>query len=176
MNEQEALLESAYASRGRIIQLATEMEAMIDLIISKYFTEDTIKQEELIMTVLSPCVGLGKKSGLLEFVLSKKTENSKPDIDMLIGQIEKIVAQRNIFAHWPLDFSKAALQLFKDKKTISFQRLKTSKDKGQIVLGCANLYEDINVNAWIGLIKEVNNSLWLYLKQNSAYPFQETTQ
>src|SRR5450432_1881881 len=109
---QELLLKTAYECRGRIIQLVTEMEVMIDKYIAEYFIEDEDKQMELISLVIASNVGLKAKNLIFEYLLHQKKDNKPEDIKVLIKQIDAIVIQRNVFAHWPVNISKESEDLF----------------------------------------------------------------
>ena len=159
MTTMDAVLEATYASRGRILQLTIEMETLIDIYISEYFVHDEDKQRELTMLILSPKVNLAAKTEILSYLLAKNPDNKASDIKILTENITTIIAERNIFAHWPVDFSKPALQLYEQEKSVKFIKLKQHRHEGNKVLGMEYQYKEENVNKIIGLIREVNNVL-----------------
>ena len=69
MTNQELLLKTAYECRGKIIQLVTEMEVMIDKFIAEYFIKDEDKQTELINLIISSQIGLLAKKSIFEYLL-----------------------------------------------------------------------------------------------------------
>ena len=108
----ESILQAAQDSRGRILQHAIDMENIMGIYISEHFTKDKDKVEEFYSLILSRVSFESKYQAFIYLVRKYSPEfvTNNPDFHK---EIIKLIEERNVFAHWPVDFSEQAISDFR---------------------------------------------------------------
>jgi hypothetical protein len=156
MTTQELMLESAYRSRGRIIQLAIEMETYVDWYISKYFSDDEDKQTDFKILLLGS-IDLKNKMPILKYILGLNIENKKEDINKLINNIGIANTERNVFAHLPIDLSETAQAEYIKSPILDYIRMRPGHDKisNTYELGLKRPFDENKINELIAFIHSI---------------------
>ncbi len=158
---QEAILEAIRTSRGKILQVAVEMEKMMEIYISERFSSEDEKIQELIMLIIAPRMTLSQKKEVFDFLLEKyHPEFRNANIETL-NKIQGLIFQRNVFAHWPVEFSQSAMNTYDTKTAITLVKLKNFRDEKtkQLQLGEKFEYNQDKTNEWLNTFIEVNKVL-----------------
>ncbi|MDQ3843634.1 MAG: hypothetical protein M3342_06415, partial [Bacteroidota bacterium] len=140
---QKTILKHICEARGRIIHHAIEVEYLISMYIAQHFTKDEVKAEELIAMILLPRMTFENKLQIFEQLILKYNHEFKTAFPSFRNDINEIIEERNIFAHYPTDFSKEAIEEFEKEGIITLVKLKSSKSYG---LGEARKMKDSYVN------------------------------
>jgi len=157
LKTEDAVIEAIYASRGRILQLAIETETLMDIFIAYYFTDDEFKIDEFISTILVPHISFGKKKELFQYTMEKSGLLEEGQIKKTMEVIKVIVEERNIFAHWPLDFSEEALYVYEQLRIVTLKKMKIKRLNGQLQYYDTKPYSDKSINAQIKICQEMND-------------------
>jgi hypothetical protein len=120
--------EASYKIRGHVLQRAVELESLIDIYIAEHFTKDEIKIVELISLLLAPRITLDNKAQVFIYLIDKYNPDFKKANPKYANVLKKIIEERNVFAHYPVDFSDEALAAYERDATIIFVKLKNSSE------------------------------------------------
>jgi hypothetical protein len=117
------LLEStAMLFRGSVIQRACELELVIDLYIAQYFTKDNQKIINYLQ-LISPRLTFDSKREIFNFLIKKYNPEFEEQFKYH-ADLDKIIKQRNIFAHYVIDKSEFSIKAFEEKREVNFIKLK----------------------------------------------------
>jgi len=146
---EKLITEVSRMSRGTMIQIISEIETMMSIYIAELLTSDKQKTEELICLILAPRVSLEDKRQVFCFLVDQYNPEFKKEHPNHNADLKRFVEQRNIYAHYPVDFSEDAIKKYKDETTFTFVQLKNSK---------ASLVKriDINERTFHKLIDDMN--------------------
>jgi hypothetical protein len=134
------------------------METLIDFYISSHFADTEEKRTELIFLVISN-VNLSAKKNILAFLLRKDKTNTKEDIKKLLSAIDKIIIERNVFAHSPILYSTEGIDQYRDSKVISYVVQKAAKFAGELEVGLRKNFTELIINQLVESIESVNSIL-----------------
>ncbi|HEV8284383.1 MAG TPA: hypothetical protein VGQ09_08735 [Chitinophagaceae bacterium] len=141
---------AAYDIRGRILQRAVEIESTLDIYISEHFTTDSVKNEELVCLVLSPRVTFENKIQIFRYLVDKYNPEFKNEYKQYFKDLVQLCEERNIFAHYPVDFSEQSIINFRDHKVVTFVKLKNVTQEGDIKLVNVRAMPEDAVNTILG--------------------------
>ena len=130
MTTKEKILLDAFNIRGRVIQRAIEIESAIDIYIVEYFSNDLAKQIELRALIVAPRMTFENKFQVFSYLVNKYHPEFESEHKNYKKDITYIIEKRNMFAHFPIDFSDEALKAYEKDGTITFVKLKNSKEFG----------------------------------------------
>jgi hypothetical protein len=112
--------------RGHAIQTVCEIEHFMNLYIVDHFTKDELKQEEFMCVVMAPRMPFDSVRQIFCYLVKKHNPEFKNSLPAYEDMINKIGEYRNALAHHPLDVSDKAVELFKNKKKISFVKFRNT--------------------------------------------------
>ena len=158
MDTQERMIKSACLSRGRVVHLVTFTEAMIDYYIAKQFVSGNDNIGRLKVLLLGE-INLGKKSQLFMYFVEKNKAVPEKRLGKLTKDIEGVLNERNLFAHFPLLMSKDAKDTFLKERVLTYQNLRRAKYNGKSEIGIIYGYNEDAVNSLIDRIVKLNNEL-----------------
>jgi hypothetical protein len=120
----EKIVYEAYRYRGTVINETTLLEKHIEQIIADYFCgKQTSMSDELIAVLLSEKITFDSKRHTLKYVIDRAYPEFKIKHPSWFSDLEKIMQQRNIFAHYPLSTNIEAEREFLNGK-IGFAKFK----------------------------------------------------
>lgn len=155
MTTPEAMKLAAFETRGRILQLSIELENLFVIYISEVFTKDVDKIQDFVSLILSRVDFEYKRRAFL-YLLEKHNNAFYKENQELSTKTKKLVEVRNVFAHWPVDFSNEANLRYEQDKTITYV-LVQKKDKN---LFTHEAYSQERVNDIIKDFQEVNHLIF----------------
>jgi hypothetical protein len=117
------IVSDAMSIRGFYITDTILIERVIDGYLAQYFCKTQYRQKEILELILSTeSMPFERKRQILKVILNKHHPNIEKEYPNLFPYLVKIIEQRNIFAHYLLDTSKAALKRY--PKEIGFVKFK----------------------------------------------------
>jgi hypothetical protein len=117
--------ESAATVRGSVLNNATALEMSIDLYITNYFTNDTDKAEELMNLIISPRMTFENKVQVLMVLIERHNPEILEENKSLRADLKKVIEERNVLAHYPLDRTHSALQTYyQEPHSLTFFKFK----------------------------------------------------
>jgi hypothetical protein len=118
-------LMTTYAQqiRGKILQRVIEIERMIDYYISSHFTSNDDLIEELLGLIVCP-LSFRTKQQVFQMLLNKHNPQFVEANKLTLTKLESIIKNRNMIAHWAVDFSQNAKKDFVEKELITFVSIK----------------------------------------------------
>ena len=124
----ESILQAAQDSRGRILQHAIDMENIMGIYISEHFTKDKDKVEEFYSLILSRVSFESKYQAFIYLVRKYSPEfvTNNPDFHK---EIIKLIEERNVFAHWPVDYSEQAISDYENEKSVTYVLIQKRDNK-----------------------------------------------
>ena len=144
----EAMISiAAYDIRGRILQKAVEIESIINIYIAEHFTKDEAKNEELICLILSPRVTFENKIQIFKYLIDKYNPEFKNANKQYSKDLTDLCEERNIFAHYPVEFSQQSLKNYTDHSVVTFVKLKNVSHEGNASLVNRRELSEAAVNA-----------------------------
>jgi len=167
MDNLKSLQMSALNMRGRMLDLAIEMENLLDLFITENFiTKDEDKQAEFACMVLS-FLTVKSKIEIFGLLLSKNPNFKSTLINQLTNRMRKLNEVRNTFAHWSVDTTPEGLADFEKTNTVSFIKRRPSK---LTVKGFAYFqpFSEPTANKMMDKFREMND----YLRGLNGVPSQ----
>ena len=138
---------AAYDIRGRILQRAVEIESIINIYIAEHFTKDKPKNEELICLILSPRVTFENKIQIFKYLVDKYNPEFKESNKQYSKDLTVLCEERNVFAHYPVEFSQKALKNYVDHNVVTFVKLKNVNQSGNASLVNERHMSEESVNA-----------------------------
>jgi hypothetical protein len=130
MGTHDDILENIYKIRGYVLQRAIEIESLLDVYIAEYFTQDEAKVHQLVSLLLAPRMSFMNKFDVFTYLVDIKNPEFRTNFPKFPTQLKLIIEERNVFAHYPADFSPHAVETFKERGVIKFVKLKNSKNHG----------------------------------------------
>ena len=100
---------------------------MLEIYIAERFANESKKIRELIIVVLAPRLSLTQKKEVFEYLLQRHHPKYKRKHKREISYLQDLITQRNIFAHWPAEFTSKSLYRFNKFGSITLIRLKNTK-------------------------------------------------
>lgn len=131
MNEEIAkqIQFESYYYRGQIIGDLIYIERLIDEFISRHFCVAREKQKELFELILAnERMGFGNKIQVFEFIVKEYRREFATAHPRLFNEIKKLNEERNIVAHYLLDTSENAVNIFQESKSIGFVKFRNSTE------------------------------------------------
>ena len=125
---------AAYDIRGRILQKAVEIESIINIYIAEHFTKDKSKNEELICLILSPRVTFENKIQIFKYLVDQYNPEFKDANKQYSKDLIELCEERNVFAHYPVEFSQQSLKDYVDRNIVTFVKLKNVSREGNASL------------------------------------------
>lgn len=118
----------AYISRGSIINETALLEMHMNQIIAEYFCNNNDKQIELINVILgTEKISFFNLKETLRYVIKEKYPDYDKENKGWNGDIEKIMRERNIFAHHALDIRDESIIEFGDNGKIGLAKYKNEQ-------------------------------------------------
>lgn len=148
------IAKTAYDIRGHILQKSIELEMLIDNYITKHFTSDEIKFTEFVCLILCRMSFEGKFQAF-SFLLDLYNPDFKENNKGYKKEILDIIKKRNEIAHYPIDFSQRAIELFNEKRIVRFMKFKNSEGD----INSINELDEKTVNELINKISHYINLL-----------------
>ena len=129
MNTHETMSLYIIRTRGEVLQLAIEIEALLVGYIAKYFVDDEERQIELGNLVLTPRLPFEEKYQVFLFLVNLNTPEFKKAAPEYPQQLKDIIQYRNIFAHNPIGFEPDTETAFERVALLHFTstRIKAQK-------------------------------------------------
>jgi len=158
MDIQTQIIESAQALRGKVIQKMIEMDIRIDIIIGNYFTANEEKHRELTLVVFGS-INTSAKIPILEYVLSRDETNEKASMSQLLNNMRKVIEERNVLAHWPVNITEEGQNAFTHHVQLMFVKMKTGKVAGVPELGLQKTFSEDKATLLINCIDSINGVL-----------------
>ncbi len=163
MSGRGRLLRNAANFRGGILNGVILLERIIDSYLSWYFTNDKLRGDELMDMLFASKDGvpMKRKTILFKKLIKKNDINFHNSNDKFFKDIDFVIEQRNIFAHYLLDTDDQAIKDHIEKKSITFlmyhdeekkvhydiDKLDDIVDKIEYTLKIAsNVYKDLRNN------------------------------
>lgn len=158
MSTNGRILRHCAETRGYIINGVTQLERLVDVVLSYYFSDNEKKRDELVDLVFSQPQGMVSfeiKRGILMLILKKygKTEYEK-EYSKFLKDVKNAIDERNIFAHYLLDRTPEGLKLYAENKIfmmIKFKEEDPIKYTEERVLEICNNIENC-ISKTIGII------------------------
>jgi len=145
---------SGMQSRGIILQLATEIESFMDVFIAEHFAERLETIDEFVILILTPAVNLKTKGEIFMYLLNKKARAFLEERPIL-NKTEYLINKRNIFAHWPTDYTARGIDNFVNRKVVSYIKLKLHGKKKPTTEAVLNdVYEEFTEAKINEVVKE----------------------
>lgn len=115
--------------RGTIITACINLEIIIDLYISERFADTNEKINELSSLIITPRVTLREKLNVLKILMKKYHPKFAKDKKEVFSNINNIIEHRNVFAHYPINLSEKAIEIYNKEGKIIFTKLRASFDE-----------------------------------------------
>jgi hypothetical protein len=170
MTTVDAILAATFDIRGRVLQRAIEIETLLDIYISEYFTKEKVKNAELINLLLAPRINFDNKVQIFTYLVDEYAPDFRKAYPKFTTEFKHIIEERNVFAHYPVDFSKESLENYETNKVVTFVKLKYSSEyklpdgrKQKSLMGKRPVKEaDINhllqfIESWIKILTSLIN-------------------
>lgn len=144
MSSTKELLQAAMVARGKIIQAAVDLESLMHIYIAKHFADEETKYAELLTLVLAPRVTLNNTFDIFTYLVNTYNPEFKAANKKFTKHIKHIIEERNVYAHYPVDFSDTSKKDFEESGIITFLRYKQSSDyglAGQRFISNADIYQ-----------------------------------
>ena len=121
-------IEASY-TRAHIIGRVVMLESMMDIFLSTHFCKTKSLQNEIMEIIFGTLkISTDSKRDAMNAIMNKHHKEFLKNNKFFNTDVQNIIAQRNIFAHYPIfDFGKG-LSLYKLDKTISFLKFRNSKE------------------------------------------------
>jgi hypothetical protein len=151
--------------RGTIINACINLEIIIDLYISERFADTDEKINELSSLIITPRVTWGEKLNVLKLLMKKYHPKFAEDKKEIFSNIKNIIEHRNVFAHYPINLSEKAIDIYNKEGKILFTKVRALFDeKDKIVkYGSIPYYTNEKINEIITVcnycIKEIKTVL-----------------
>jgi hypothetical protein len=158
MSDQEIISQCAFDIRGRILQLAIEFEKIMEIYIAEHFTNDLSKIQELIVLILAPRMTLSQKREVFYYLVETHNKEFFDKNSVVMGKLNDLVVERNIFAHWPVDFGPEAINIYNKYAAVTFVKFKNMKDSvtKESLIGEIRRFTQKDINDKIKLFHDCN--------------------
>ena len=123
-DEYKIILNKAWIARGSIINETSLLEKHIEQIIANYFCSNSDIGDELINVILSEKMTFDAKRHTLRYVIEKSHTKFNSENSTWFNDMEQIMKDRNIFAHYPLDTRPESFNEYKNSNRIGFTRFR----------------------------------------------------
>jgi hypothetical protein len=111
------ITQNCFKVRGFIINQTISLERIMDRYISKYFSNDETKIEELIELVFSTKrIAFESKRQIFKYIVDNHNKDFLKKYPDVCSDLKKIEEHRNVFAHYYLDNSDEGEEMFKNGK------------------------------------------------------------
>jgi hypothetical protein len=131
---------------------------MMEIYIAERLSDKEEKVHELINLVIAPRLTFSQKKEVFDFLLEKYHNDFKKEHQAVLSTMTGLIAQRNIFAHWPAEFSQYAVDVYDSRTSITLIRLKNWRDDNskELHLGERVEYNQSKTNEWIMRFLDLN--------------------
>jgi len=120
---------SSSTVRGGVLNAATTLEMSIDLYITSYFTSDMNKAEELMNLIISPRMTFENKVQVLMVLIERYNPVILETHKSMRSDLTKIIEERNVLAHYPLDNTAWGLQrYYEEPHGLTFFKFKNVRE------------------------------------------------
>ena len=163
-DEINLLKKASQETRGAFLEAATEFEWVIELYVANYFfgpLEDD-KFQDFMSLIIKPHITFRNKVETFKIILEKKNPEFLETHKSLPNDFQKILYNRNVFAHDPLHTSSLGLKQFSEDNKVGYYKFKAKKNKEdntKIDLHSVTEYTDKSVSALIILIESYSSEI-----------------
>lgn len=122
MSGRGQLLNRAATLRGGILNGVILLERIIDSYLAAYFTADEVKRGELMSMLFAASNGMPmkQKTVLFKKLLKKNEETFFKENSEFFKDIDYVIEQRNIFAHYLIETGQSAIDDHISKRSLTF--------------------------------------------------------
>ena len=169
---------SAAIVRGNVLNAVTALEMSIDLYITDYFTDTVDKSEELMNLIISPRMSFESKVQAFMVLIEQHNPRMLQENPTISNDlITRIIVERNVLAHYPLDTTEWGLKKYYDTGDLTFFKFKNtregnSKNKANnpILLTNTIMYNDDKTSILLKLVDKYHKLIAFYLDSKTAPP------
>jgi hypothetical protein len=137
----EQIQNSALKIRGYMLNELIFIERLIDEYITRHFCKDEHKKKELFEFIVCEYVAFEPKRHLLNYLIEKYDKELFENNESNLKDLTDLMVKRNRFAHWMVDTSEEAHDLFKQNKI----RLTRFKNKTEHYIITDKIIEELGV-------------------------------
>ena len=164
----DLMMDAVIQMRGSVLQLAVQLEMVIDVYIAEHFTKDVNLINEFICLILSPSVNLKEKLRVFVFLVNKYDPEFKQANPKFAKDLDSIIEQRNAFAHLPIDVSETAIQSYRQDAQLQLIRFKNFSESGETHFAKSFIYTEKAINNLIQYMHYYYNELLKLIGTASA--------
>ena len=111
-----------------MLQFAIELENIMGIYIAEHFTKDKDKVEEFFSLILSR-IDFEPKYRTFLYLVEKYNPEFGLKNPEFSKEIKDLIEEKNVFAHWPVDFSEQAISDYENKNSVTYVLIQKRKNK-----------------------------------------------
>ena len=156
---EELIAKTSYDVRGRILQKMVELEIIFDTYVASHFSGDNNDKFQEFISLMMSGTPLFRKWAIMYYLLSVHNKEFLLKNKEVITnkKLQDIIEIRNLFAHFPIDFSEDALHNYTNTYSIIFRKFKETRENDTPLLFTNYYLSSVNVNEYL-------NQIYLYIK------------
>ena len=150
-SDKENFNKDACTARGHILESCIKLELLIDFYIAKHFSDDKIKNGELLNLILSAGrITFENKRLVFKFLIEKYNPAFVKSYPQFHTDLGKIIEHRNLFAHYSMDITSVGMKNY-EKGYLGFLKFRNQAKSIR--------YSKAEINKIIHLVSEYTQAV-----------------